>query len=140
MTANERHNRRDEIISLKHRTWGFNVPAVDIDFLLCEYDRGIAQALIEYRHINGKFLFDANCKAIRNLADRAGIPFFFVQYRYANDDGTMWVEATVETETFFWINPMNDLAEKLCPSFSNNDWLDEQAYRKWLHEIRGRIV
>jgi hypothetical protein len=35
---------------------------------------------------------------------------------------------------------MNPLAEKHWFTWDDNDWLDEQAYRKWLHEIRGRTV
>jgi hypothetical protein len=140
MTANERHNKRDAILSLKHRSWGFNVPAVDIDFLMIEYDQSIPKALIEYRHINGAIRVDASIKAIIALADAANIPFFVVQYAYATDDGTLWKEATVDTPARFRIICMNPLAEKHWFTWDDNDWLDEQAYRKWLHEIRGRTV
>jgi hypothetical protein len=140
MTANERHNKRDAILSLKHRSWGFNVPAVDIDFLMIEYDQSIPKALIEYRHINGAIRVDASIKAIIALADAANIPFFVVQYSYATDDGTLWKEATVDTPARFRIICMNPLAEKYWFTWDDNDWLDEQAYRKWLHEIRGRTI
>jgi hypothetical protein len=140
MTANERHNKRDAILSLKHRSWGFNVPAVDIDFLMIEYDQSIPKALIEYRHINGAIRVDASIKAIIALADAANIPFFVVQYSYATDDGTLWKEATVDTPARFRIICMNPLAEKHWFTWDDNDWLDEQAYRKWLHEIRGRSI
>jgi hypothetical protein len=140
MTANERHNKRDAILSLKHRSWGFNVPAVDIDFLMIEYDQSIPKALIEYRHINGAIRVDASIKAIIALADAANIPFFVVQYSYATDDGTLWKEANVDTPARFRIICMNPLAEKHWFTWDDNDWLDEQAYRKWLHEIRGRTV
>jgi hypothetical protein len=138
MSSNERHNRRDEIISLKHRTWGHNVPAVDIDFLLCEYDRSIAQALIEYRHVNGTIRVDANMNALINLADRADLPFFVVRYRYATDDGTKWKEATVDTEAFFWITAMNEHAKQELYSWGDDDWMNEEQYKTWLHKIRGR--
>ena len=88
MSANERHGKRDNTISEKHRRWGYNVPAVDIDFLLIEYDQAKAQALIEYRHANGTIRQDTSIKAITDLANRAGLPFFIVQYRYATDDAT----------------------------------------------------
>lgn len=140
MTANERHNKRDAILSLKHRSWGFNVPAVDIDFLMIEYDQSIPKALIEYRHINGAIRVDASIKAIIALADAANIPFFVVQYAYATDDGTLWKEATIDTPARFRIICMNPLAEKHWFTWDDNDWLDEQAYRKWLHEIRGRSI
>ena len=125
MTANERHNKRDAILSLKHRSWGFNVPAVDIDFLMIEYDQSIPKALIEYRHINGAIRVDASIKAIIALADAANIPFFVVQYAYATDDGTLWKEATIDTPARFRIICMNPLAEKHWFTWDDNDWLDE---------------
>ncbi|NBT20517.1 MAG: hypothetical protein EBT00_17365 [Proteobacteria bacterium] len=139
MTANERHFKRDAILSAKHRTWGFNVPAVDIDFLMIEYDQSVAKALVEYRHINGAVRVDASVKAIIDLADRAGLPFFIVQYYYATDDGTRWKEATVDTPAFFRITTMNKLAEQAYFSWGD-EWMSEQQYREWLHEIRGRKV
>ena len=139
MTANERHFKRDAILSAKHRTWGYNVPAVDIDFLMIEYDQSVAKALVEYRHINGAVRVDASVKAIIDLADRAGLPFFIVQYYYATDDGTRWKEATVDTPAFFRITTMNKLAEQAYFSWGD-EWMSEQQYREWLHEIRGRKV
>ena len=137
MTANERHFKRDAILSAKHRTWGYNVPAVDIDFLMIEYDQSVAKALIEYRHINGAVRVDASVKAIIDLADRAGLPFFIVQYYYATDDGTRWKEATVDTPAFFRITTMNKLAEQAYFSWGD-EWMSEQQYKDWLHQIRGR--
>lgn len=37
--AEERNGWRDERISKRHRQWGRDCPAVDIDFLMLEYDR-----------------------------------------------------------------------------------------------------
>lgn len=141
MTAHERHGRRDDIISAKHRRWGQNVPAVDIDFLLIEYDRAKVQALIEYRHTNGHVIKDASIKAIIDLADRAGVPFFIVRYHYATDDGTLWKEnTTIDTPAFFRITACNQHAEKLWFTKDVDNWLSEDEYRVWLHKIRGRQV
>ena len=137
MTANERHNKRDDIISLKHRTWGFNVPAVDIDFLMIEYDQSIPKALIEYRHINGAIRVDASIKAIIALANAANVPFFIVQYYYDTDNGKLWKEATVDTPAHFRILTMNPLAEQAYFSW-DDEWMSEQQYKDWLHQIRGR--
>ena len=137
MTANERHNKRDEIISLKHRGWGFNVPAVDIDFLMIEYDQSIPKALIEYRHLNGSVRVDASIKALIALGDMAKLPFFVVQYYYDTDNGKLWKPATVDTPAHFRIIPMNQHAE---PHANSADWLNEDEYRKWLHQIRGRNI
>ena len=138
MSAYERHNRRDEILSAKHRRWGYNVPATDIDFLVVEYDRAQAQALIEYRHINGKAVDDTSMKALRDLANRANLPFFVVRYRYATDDGTLWQPAKVDTDAWFRIIACNERAEKLWYTADVDTWLTEQEYVVWLHKIRGR--
>ena len=140
MSANERHNRRDEIISAKHRRWGYNVPAVDIDFLLIEYDRAKAQALIEYRHANGHIIQDASIKAITDLANRAGVPFFIVRYYYATDDGSLWKEHTVDTPAFFQILMCNEPATQHWFTLDPEAWLTEDEYVVWLHKIRGRHI
>ena len=46
----ERTNWRDQELSARHRTWGFNCPAVDLDFLMVEYNIGKPVGLIEYKH------------------------------------------------------------------------------------------
>ncbi len=140
MSANERHNRRDEIISAKHRRWGHIFPAVDIDFLLVEYDRAQAQALIEYRHANGVVVNDASIKAITDLANRAGVPFFIVRYYYATDDGTLWKEATIDTPAWFRITSCNQHAEQLWTTHDADTWMTEDEYVVWLHKIRGRHI
>jgi hypothetical protein len=38
MTSNEQHFKRDAWLSGRHRTWGYNVPAMDLDFLMVESD------------------------------------------------------------------------------------------------------
>ena len=141
MSANERHGKRDEILSAKHRRWGYNVPATDIDFILCEYDRAITQALIEYRHLNGHVARDPSIKAIINLADRAACPFFVVRYYYATDDGTLWKEgATVDTPAFFRISAFNSHAEQLWFTQDVDTFITEREYVAWLHKIRGRHI
>jgi hypothetical protein len=138
MSAHERHNRRDEILSAKHRRWGYNVPAVDVDFLLVEYDQAKAKALIEYRHANGHVIRDASIQAITDLADRAALPFFIVRYYYATDDGTLWKEASIDTPAWFQITTCNEHAEKLWFTQDVDTWMTEQEYAVWLHKIRGR--
>ncbi len=46
----ERTGWRCEEISRRHRTWGYNCPGVDLDFLIAEYNHGKPVALIEYKH------------------------------------------------------------------------------------------
>ena len=80
----EKLGYRDMDISLRHREWGYQCPAVDIDFLMCEYSFGQTVAIIEYKHHNIKQINPDNpsFKVIKNLADQryTPIPFFVVMY------------------------------------------------------------
>ena len=48
--APERTGWRDEKISLRHRMWGFDCPAVDVDFVMVEFDRARVVAIVEYKN------------------------------------------------------------------------------------------
>jgi hypothetical protein len=78
----ERTGWRDESISARHRMYGWDVPAVDIDFLLIEYDKGVPCALVEYKAMGARFpnLNHPTYRAIRVLADAAKVPFLVVFY------------------------------------------------------------
>jgi hypothetical protein len=101
----ERTNWRDEALSARHRLYGFDLPMTDIDFLVCEYSSGKAKAIIEYKREDAPIDFkQANAEmhpksydALKDLADRASIPFFVIQYKI---DFTEW-----------HIIPMNSFAE-----------------------------
>ncbi len=142
MSSHERHNRRDEIISAKHRRWGYNVPATDIDFVLCEYDREMPKALTEFRHINGSIRRNSNMNALGNLANMAGLPFFIVQYRYEDDDGTIWCDEnrTVDTPAYMRVINGNDNADKHWVTQDVDTFMNEEEYKAFLHRIRGRRV
>jgi hypothetical protein len=49
----ERTEWRDLELSKRHREWGLNCPAVDIDFLMVEYYYGKPVALIDYKRFTG---------------------------------------------------------------------------------------
>lgn len=70
---------RDEWISRRHRTRGYNVPATDVDFLLIEYDACRPVAVIDYKHAYVAKP-DANSAALAALGDRAGLPAFNCTY------------------------------------------------------------
>jgi hypothetical protein len=98
---------------------------VDLDFLLLEYDRGRAAALVEYKHEKAapQFATHPTYRAMIDLGNRAGIPVFGV--RYAED----W--------SWWRVTPLNDLARKHLAqqtSMSEEDWVS------LLYRIRGLDV
>lgn len=94
MSAEERSGWRDQDLSKRHRDWGFNCPAADMDFPVVEYNLGLPVAVIEYRHSRAQWpppLLHPTFRAIREMADgyrgsdgrRGPLPFAVV--RYAKD-------------------------------------------------------
>lgn len=85
----ERTGWRDLALSQRHRRWGWDCPAVDLDFLFLEYDKGKAVALVEYKHENAQpqYATHPTYQAMIDLANRASIPIFGVRYA---DDFSWW--------------------------------------------------
>ena len=86
---------RDEWISNRHRAWGFNCPAVDLDFVMCEYHYGMPVALVEYKHMNAKAVdrSQPTYRALIALADgyrHRELPAFVA--RYESDNATFIIE------------------------------------------------
>ena len=121
----ERSAWRDASLSQRHRDWGFNLPAADIDFLLLEFNRGRASALVEYKRFNAKHysLTSRTFQALTDLADRAGLPFAIAKYW----PGT-WS---------FQVTPMNALASE---HFASDEILTEHEYVQRLYQISGQIM
>jgi len=121
--APERTGWRDERISLRHRLWGFDCPAVDIDFLMVEFDKGRVCCLVEYKNEMAapQYANHPSYKALIDLADRASIPF--IACRYASD--------------FSWwkVHPLNKNAKKYLTSSTE---LSEKGWVELLYKIRGR--
>lgn len=86
----ERTVWRDAQFSLRHRAWGWNCPAADVDFLMIEYDNAEPRAIVEYKHesAEGQTSTHPSYKAICRLADRGQVPFFAVRYA---DDLSWWI-------------------------------------------------
>lgn len=81
----ERTGWRDSELSQRHGFWGFNCPAVDLDFVMMEYNHGKPCALVEYKHKNAKTpdINHATYRALIDLADdRASgpLPCFIAIY------------------------------------------------------------
>lgn len=125
MSEQERSGWRDEAISRRHRQWGFNCPAVDIDFLLIEYDTAKCCALVEYKNERATPQKPSHptYRAIRDLGDKAELPFFAV--RHASD--------------FSWwrVHPLNAKAREFLPIAQE---MTEPEYVEFLYFIRGRIA
>jgi len=119
----ERTGWRDERISRKHREWGWDCPAIDIDFLMLEYDLGKAIALVEYKHEKAAPVQfkHPSYRALKDLSDRASIPAFVV--RYADDFS--WWEATA----------LNSLGEKWLPKPKK---MAEKEWVAFLYQLRGQ--
>ena len=124
-TAPERTGWRDERISRRHRMWGWDCPAVDIDLLMLEYDRGLPAALVEFKHEKAATILmgHPSVRALRVLSDRASIPFFLV--RYADD------------LSWFYVTPGNDNALQYLPEARK---MGEPEWIALLYRCRGRDV
>lgn len=119
----ERTGWRDLSLNERHREWGYDCPAVDVDQMFIEYDRAIPKALVEYKneHAAPQRMNGTSYKALVALGNMAGLPVFFV--RYADDF------------SWFRVYPMNALAT----DYVNFDYLDmsECEYVDLLYRIRG---
>lgn len=78
----DRTGWRDQKISERHRVWGFNCPAVDLDFLMVEYNMGLPVGLIEYKHHRAQTpdMRHPTYRALIELASLSGLPFMIVFY------------------------------------------------------------
>lgn len=81
----ERTGWRDEGISRRHRLWGVTCAAIDIDFLLVEYNFNTPRAIVEYKneHAPPQYLASSQYQVLKKLGDRAQIPV--IAARYASD-------------------------------------------------------
>lgn len=122
MTAHERTGWRDQQISERHRIWGFNCPAVDLDFLMVEYNLGAPVALVEYkdRRARKPDLNHATYRAINQLANIAELPFLIAFY---------WPECWA-----FRVSPVNARAKLV---YRGDILLTERRFVKSLYHLRG---
>lgn len=119
----ERTGWRDEWISNRHRTWGWDCPMVDIDFLAAEYDQAKPVAIIEYKAA-GAAISDftkPSYKVLIGLANAANIPFAVVRYH--------------AKQSLFYIQPGNDLANF---AFTCKKIISEFEYVGQLYRLRQR--
>lgn len=124
MSRNERTGWRDEEISALHRNWGCAVPAVDVDFLLCEYSCSSPVAIIDYKRKDPSSLdIDNPVNVLCKLANRARLPFFIVCYEFENN---AWK---------FYIIPKNQLANTYKDCVRR--WITEREYFNFMYRVRN---
>ena len=118
----ERTQWRDLALSARHRQWGWDCPAVDIDFLLIEYCYSEPAALIEYKKENAPEPMPDNqsYRALTTLGNRAELPVFLV--RYTPD----FAKFTVVT--------LNQKARDVLPLTTD---MTERQYVDFLYSLRG---
>lgn len=126
----ERTGWRDSELSLRHREWGFNCPAVDLDFVMLEYNHGKPCALVEYKHTRAQKHdpSHATYRALIDLADnyRPGpLPCFVAVY-----DPEFWS---------FLVYPLNDPAKNHYRGCVGTA-LTEKRFVKSLHLLRKAVL
>jgi len=125
--SKERTGWRCEKISRRHRTWGYNCPAVDLDFVVAEYNHEIPVALVEYKDVHAREpnLDDPTYKALAALADGYKNPLPFLIAFYNPDD---W---------WFRVIPVNEAAKFY---YEGRTLLTEQRFVKSLYYMRHKAI
>ena len=118
----ERTGWRDQALSERHRKWGWDCPVVDLDFLVVEYDKGKAVAVVEYKHEKAEpqYASHPSYQAMIDLGNRAELPVMAVRY---TGDFSQWC-----------VVPLNGIAKKWLPKRT------EMTEREWvtlLYNLRG---
>jgi hypothetical protein len=121
----ERTGWRDEKISGRHRKWGWNCPAVDLDFVMVEYHMAKPVGLIEYKHYKAQMpdFNHATYRALGDLANRSNLPFMLAFY---------WPDIWA-----FRVHPLNQLAARY---FNKGEVLTERDFVATLYRIRNWSV
>lgn len=145
MSAVETHGRRDNVlndrlrlnglvdpppISIRHREWGRNVPAVDLDMVAVEYDQALPVAVIDYKFGLGTVvnLGHASMRALGRFHSPAGAPLPAFVARYRDDP---WA---------FALEPLNTAGAQLLQAHGITPLsvLEEEAFVRFIHALRGR--
>ena len=128
-TKGEKTGFRDEALSLRHRSYGFNCPAVDIDLLMIEYDLAAPVGLVEFKYhlMKNIDLAHPTYRAIAELCSgyrNAPLPFFLSRY---------W-----DNPWMFEVTPVNDAARRVVRH--DKTMMDEVNWVTLLYYLRRRPV
>lgn len=126
----ERTGWRCQAISERHRRWGYNCPAVDLDFVVAEYNHGKPVALVEYkdRRFSSANTAQQTYDALAALADgyiNGPIPFLIAIY----DPEDWW----------FRVQPINERARNYY-KHCLDEALSEQRFVRSLYLMRKRVL
>lgn len=137
--SDEERQLADYQLSRRHRKWGDDCPAVDLDFLLCEYYHGVGVAVVDYKHHRAN-PYKTNTKSFETLSglyDKQGrqIPFFIA--RYWPDIWAFRLKAVNEAA----VSALLEIGRRSAPD-DLPEWLDldEQSYVRTLYLIRKRAL
>ena len=119
MSQYERTRFRDLALNDRHRLWGRDCPATDVDDFL-EYNHGKSAGLVEYKHERAQATGDYNRMAFIDLANRATLPAFEARY---TEDFARWT-----------ITPLNASASLYLPP---NMVMTETGWVRLLYRLRG---
>ena len=126
---------RDEDLRERHRLWGVQCQATDIDCLLLEYCAGEPCALIEYKFHRATTADPefGPVKAIGKLATYANLPAYMV--RWKRDPWLFEVHALNGLATGFFSEVWEQPGEETAVAV-----MGETAYVRFLHKLRGRVA
>lgn len=126
----ERSQWRDAEISERHGYWGFNCPAVDLDFVMLEYNHGKPVALIEYKH-HAAATPNVSHATYRALVDLAN--------NYAPGPLPCLIATYNPTHWTFRVLPLNERAQRHY-AHCRGQLLSEQRFVRSLHLLRKAIL
>ena len=131
---------RDLDLPLRHRTWGDDVPAVDLDFVALEYNYLVPVALIDYK---SGFSYAESARDRANFAALSKLASFYDGPRSegpapADGRGIPFIVVPYERRPWrFKIQPRNDVAHEILPLAATNTELSEERYVRFLYWLRG---
>lgn len=129
----ERTGWRDNKLSERHRQWGWDCPAMDIDFLYIEYDQGKAIALVEYKHERAapQYASHPTYQALIDLGDRASLPVIAARYAEdfswwkitaLNSFGLIWVPQQITMNEMEWVMLLYKIRGREMPKSVSDNW------------------
>ena len=127
----ERSGWRCEAISRRHREWGYNCPAVDLDFVVAEYNHGKPVALVEYkdRHAQPPNVGHPTYQALIALADG-----------YSGGAIPCMIAVYCSEHWWFRVYLLNDAARCHYAHVQAGEVLCEQRFVRSLYLLRQAVL